>query len=67
MLTYTSEEHIPSIYSDLRTTFRTGKTKPIAYRRQQLAQLAWMIRDHQDRWAEALKSDLGRPKLEAEL
>lgn len=67
MVTYTPLEDIPTIFNDLRSTFRTGKTKPIAYRKQQLAQLAWMLRDHQKRWGDALKADLGRPSLEADL
>ena len=67
MVTYTPLEDIPEIFSELKTTFETGKTKPIAYRKQQLAQLAWMLRDHQGRWADALKADLGRPNLEADL
>ncbi|KAI0779139.1 aldehyde dehydrogenase [Irpex lacteus] len=66
MVTYTPLEDIPTIFNDLRSTFRTGKTKPIAYRKQQLAQLAWMLRDHQKRWGDALKADLGRPSLEAD-
>ncbi|KAI0692887.1 NAD-dependent aldehyde dehydrogenase [Cytidiella melzeri] len=66
MVAYTPLDDIPAIFSDLRTTFKTGKTKPIAYRKQQLSQLAWMLRDHQDRWADGLKADLGRPHLEAD-
>ncbi|KAI0084065.1 Aldehyde/histidinol dehydrogenase [Irpex rosettiformis] len=66
VFTYTPLEDIPAVFSDLQKTFRTGKTKPIAYRKEQLAQVAWMLRDHQQEWADALKADLGRPSLEAD-
>ena len=67
MVTYTPLEDIPEIFSDLKTTFETGKTKPIAYRKQQLAQLAWMVKDNIPRFEAALKEDLGRPQLESNL
>ena len=55
------------IFADLREGFKTGKTKSIAYRKEQLAQMAWMMRDHKDRWYAALKADLGRHTMEADL
>ncbi|THH00936.1 hypothetical protein EW026_g1673 [Hermanssonia centrifuga] len=66
-LVYTPVEDIPKIHEDLRKGFRSGKTKSIAYRKEQLAGLAYMIKDNTERFQDALKADLGRPPIESDL
>lgn len=66
-LAYTNIDDIPKIHADLKQSFRSGKTRPIAYRKEQLAQLAWMLKDNNERFAEALHIDLGRPPIESDL
>ncbi|TFK38204.1 aldehyde dehydrogenase [Crucibulum laeve] len=64
-LAYTPLDEITQLHSTLRSTFRTGKLKPIAYRKYQILQLAYLIKDNAERFEEALASDLGRPKFES--
>ncbi|KIP07205.1 hypothetical protein PHLGIDRAFT_71410 [Phlebiopsis gigantea 11061_1 CR5-6] len=66
-LAYTPVEDIPKIHAELRQAFRTGKTKSVAYRKEQLAQLAWGQKDNATRLGEALQQDLGRPPIESDL
>ncbi|KAG2030518.1 NAD-dependent aldehyde dehydrogenase [Suillus americanus] len=58
-------KEINEIYSTLNKTFRSGKTKPIAFRKVQILQLAYFLQDNLERFKEALAIDLGRPPLEA--
>ena len=55
------------IHARARKGFRSGKTKSIAYRKQQIAQVGYLIKDNEARFKEALKCDLGRPAIETEL
>ena len=48
----------------MRQTFRTGITKPVAWRRRQLLQLARFAKENADALAEAIRLDLGKPKQE---
>ncbi|KAF8638214.1 hypothetical protein AX16_010560 [Volvariella volvacea WC 439] len=64
-LQYTPIEEIPKIHAELKKSFRSGKSKPIAYRKYQLLQLAYLIKDNTQRFEEALKKDLNRPALES--
>lgn len=57
-------DEIPVIREAMRKGFQTGKTKSIAYRKQQLLALAYMIKDNEKSFGDALASDLGRPDLE---
>ena len=66
-LACTRPDVVNQIHAELKNTFRSGKTKDIAFRKQQLAQLAWMIKDNQERFSDAMKADLGRPPLESDL
>ncbi|OBZ67696.1 Aldehyde dehydrogenase family 3 member H1 [Grifola frondosa] len=66
-LVYTAINDIPRIHDELRRGFRSGKTKSIAYRKEQIAQVGYMLMDHEVRWKEAFRVDLGRPALETEL
>ncbi|KAF8881169.1 aldehyde dehydrogenase [Gymnopilus junonius] len=61
---YTPLSEIPTIYEDLQKTFRTGLTKPIAWRRRQLLQLARFAKENADALANAIRLDLGKHKQE---
>ncbi|TFK99301.1 aldehyde dehydrogenase [Pterulicium gracile] len=63
-LTFTPVEEIPNIRENLRSTFKTGKTRPLAWRRQQLRQLALMMQENRDALADSLWRDLHKPKEE---
>jgi aldehyde dehydrogenase (NAD+)/aldehyde dehydrogenase (NAD(P)+) len=64
-LVYTPLEDIPTILSELRQGFLSGKLRPIAYRKYQILQLAYLLQDNSQRFQDALAADLGRPPLEA--
>ena len=49
----------------LRATFDGGRTRPLAWRQEQLAGLRRMMVEAEDELLEALKADLGRPTVEA--
>jgi aldehyde dehydrogenase (NAD+) len=49
----------------LRATFDSGRTRPLAWRQEQLAGLRRMMEEGEDELLEALRLDLGRPKVEA--
>jgi aldehyde dehydrogenase (NAD+) len=53
------------IVDGLRATFRTGHTRPLAWRKAQLEGLVRMLVEHEDDFVRALAEDLGRPTLEA--
>ncbi|KAF9522163.1 aldehyde dehydrogenase [Crepidotus variabilis] len=65
MTGFTQLEEIPKIHAALRKTFRSGITKPIAWRRHQLHQLARLAQENADEIADCIYKDLGRPKQEA--
>lgn len=48
----------------LRATFRSGLTRPIAWRQHQLYQIARMAQNERELICDALKKDLGKPKTE---
>lgn len=49
----------------LRATFHTGRTRPLAWRKQQLQALRALLTDHQEVFAEALHTDLGKSATES--
>ncbi|KAK0457732.1 aldehyde dehydrogenase, partial [Desarmillaria tabescens] len=53
------------IYNKLRATFRTRRTISIPWRQQQLLQVARMVQDNKDLFAQALYNDVGKPAMEA--
>ncbi|MCO4770005.1 MAG: aldehyde dehydrogenase family protein [Deltaproteobacteria bacterium] len=61
----TSSVDAAQVVSELRATFRTGRTKPIGWRKAQLRRFRDMVKENEDRMAQALKEDLGRPHYEA--
>ncbi|KZT12290.1 aldehyde dehydrogenase [Laetiporus sulphureus 93-53] len=66
-LSYTPVDEIPQIHQDLRKAFISGKTKSIAFRKQQLLNLCYLLEDNYDRFKQAFAADLGRPYEESEL
>ncbi|THH14250.1 hypothetical protein EW146_g6054 [Bondarzewia mesenterica] len=62
--TTTPIDQIPLIRSELQKAFRSGKTRPIAYRKQQLLALAYLVKDNIKLFQEALAADLGRHFVE---
>jgi aldehyde dehydrogenase (NAD+) len=56
---------IPETVARLRATFDAGRTRPLAWRRQQLERLGALLSDHGDELVAALQADLHKPELEA--
>lgn len=54
----------PQIHAALRQTFRSGLTKPLAWRRHQLLQLARFAKDNAAALAHAIYLDMGKPLQE---
>jgi aldehyde dehydrogenase (NAD+) len=53
------------VAKSLRATYDGGRTRPLAWRQEQLAGLRRMMEEGEAELVEALRSDLGRPKVEA--
>jgi aldehyde dehydrogenase (NAD+) len=56
---------IPAVVAGLRNTFATGRTRDIAWRKQQLQALEKLVVDNEPAIADALAQDLGRKPFEA--
>jgi aldehyde dehydrogenase (NAD+) len=65
MTTYTTRAEVDTTLSALRSTFRSGRTKDIRYRKWQLKQLYWLVVDNIDTLNSALKKDLNSHEFEA--
>ncbi|KAI0634451.1 aldehyde dehydrogenase [Trametes polyzona] len=61
---YTPIEEIPKIHSRARQAYRLGKAKSIAFRKEQISQVGYLLKDNEERFVDALKHDLGRPSQE---
>lgn len=55
----------PTLAKQLRATFESGRTRPLAWRKQQLAGLRRMLDECEGELVDALRDDLGRPRMEA--
>jgi aldehyde dehydrogenase (NAD+) len=64
MRPYTSPAEREAAYTILFKTFKSGKTKSLAWRKWQLKQLWWMLEDNEPAIFAALKSDLSRHGME---
>ena len=64
-MTYTTPEQLDNAYTTLHKTFKTGKTKSLAWRKWQLKQVFWMVADNEEAIAKALNTDLHRHEFEA--
>src|SRR4051812_49619748 len=60
-----ADRGIPDTVTRLRATFRSGRTKPLEWRRAQLAALLRLLEEREPEFAAALAQDLGRPTVEA--
>jgi len=55
----------PLLADQLRETFASRLTRPLAWRRNALSQLARMLRDEADQFTAAMAEDMGKPEVEA--
>lgn len=62
---YTNPDEIAAIVADARDAFDAGRTRPLAWRLEQLEGVARMLKECEEAITGALKSDLGKPALEA--
>ncbi|KAI8981819.1 Aldehyde/histidinol dehydrogenase [Mycotypha africana] len=67
MSQYTSIEKIPLIIQDLRTQFKTGFTKDLTFRKQQLHNLIRFLEENKKVLFEAVWKDLHKHKLECDV
>ena len=58
---------VPALVKMLKATFRSGKTRPLEWRLEQLRGLQSMLKENSEEWAEVLHADLGKSGLEAAL
>ena len=58
---------ITATINDLRSTFVTGITLDVSFRRKQLQRLLDMVNENEDTIVSALKVDLGKSKFESVL
>jgi aldehyde dehydrogenase (NAD+) len=56
---------IPTVVARLRKTFATGRTRDVAWRKQQLQALEKLVTENESAIADALAKDLGRKPFEA--
>ncbi|KAI0634741.1 aldehyde dehydrogenase [Trametes polyzona] len=62
---YSTPAEIDKIHARLTQTFHSGVTRPLAYRRRQLLQLARMLQDNHTAIEDALLADLNKPRMES--
>lgn len=65
MAPYTTSDQLDAVHSTLRGTFKSGKTKSVAWRKWQLKQIWWMIKDNEKAFSKALRADLNRHEFES--
>jgi hypothetical protein len=53
-----------AIVQGLRNTFKSGRTRPIEWRQQQLKAVKRMVRANEKAFCDALNKDLGKPHFE---
>lgn len=66
-LVYTPIDTIPATVDRLRAQFLTNKTRNVAFRKKQLQNLVYGIRDRRDQLKHALHQDLGRDLRDTDL
>jgi aldehyde dehydrogenase (NAD+) len=64
-LTTTAPAQTAELVARLRATFRTGTTRPVAWRTEQLRQMRTLLTEHGETFAAALHADLGKSPAEA--
>ncbi|KAG0043791.1 hypothetical protein BGZ83_011020 [Gryganskiella cystojenkinii] len=63
-LTYTPVEDIPQIIQELRSTFNSGLTKSLQYRKEQLKGLHSLVAENEEAFKEASFKDLHKHSME---
>ncbi|KAF9235408.1 aldehyde dehydrogenase [Melanogaster broomeanus] len=63
-LLHTPIDEIAKIRDALRATFKSGVTRPVAWRKHQLYQLARMAQNEAEAFCDALAKDLSKPRVE---
>jgi aldehyde dehydrogenase (NAD+) len=53
-----------SVANELRTTYNSGRTRPLAWRNHQLEQMVKMLEENESAFLDALAVDLGKPRVE---
>jgi aldehyde dehydrogenase (NAD+) len=61
----TELESIPRLVERLQRGFASGRTRPLAWRSEQLARVAALARENRDALIGALQRDFGKPAIEA--
>ncbi|WP_375483998.1 aldehyde dehydrogenase family protein [uncultured Jatrophihabitans sp.] len=64
-VTSSTARSVPDTVTHLRTTFRSGRTRPVAWRVQQLEAIERMLAEREQDFVDALAADLGRPSVDA--
>ncbi|WP_369244024.1 aldehyde dehydrogenase family protein [Streptomyces sp. R41] len=64
-MNHSAPEQPADVVSRLRATFRSGRTKPVGWRTNQLRRLREMLTSHGEDLAAALHADLGKSSTEA--
>jgi len=59
------EEDFKTLVNDVRTTFETGRTRDVEWRKSQLRACEKMLTEHEATFIEALKQDLNKPLQDA--
>eukprot|EP01006_Ploeotia_vitrea_P048028 TRINITY_DN67189_c3_g1_i1.p1 TRINITY_DN67189_c3_g1~~TRINITY_DN67189_c3_g1_i1.p1 ORF type:complete len:556 (-),score=121.05 TRINITY_DN67189_c3_g1_i1:666-2333(-) len=60
-----TNEDIPQVNQELKQSFASGRTRPVAFRVQQLKQLHKLIKENEEELIKAIQMDLNRPRVEA--
>ncbi|EXK29509.1 hypothetical protein FOMG_13984 [Fusarium oxysporum f. sp. melonis 26406] len=60
-----SEQKFKAVYQNLRSTFRSGKTKDLRWRKLQLKQLFWLLDENEAAFIDSLAQDLHRHAFES--
>ncbi|WP_375493805.1 aldehyde dehydrogenase family protein [uncultured Jatrophihabitans sp.] len=56
---------VPDTVAQLRATFKSGRTRPIEWRLEQLDAIVRLLSEHEKDFIAALAKDLGRPRVDA--
>ena len=66
-VTYLTGPFQLQIHQHAREAFLSGKAKSIAFRKEQIAQVGYLLKDNEQRIKDALRQDLNRPDQETDL
>jgi aldehyde dehydrogenase (NAD+) len=64
MASYTTDKDVQEAYQVLSETFRSGRTKSLAWRKWQLKQVWWLLEDNETLIRQSLQKDLNRHDFE---